>query len=241
MHACCCGANQHHMVLGSLIFSRFIAWLEARICSTKMLCASAAERNKEPIVSVLRDCVETSRPLKALEISSGSGQHVVHFAQAFRNVTWQPSDIDAQSVSSIQAYRNHLKLDNVKSPIQLDASQSWENWGGFDPESLDIVVNINMMHISPLACTKGLFKGAGIILKPQGLLFTYGPYSVNGVITPQSNVDFDFSLRQRNPEWGLRDVSFLNSLAEENGLFLQKMVDMPANNKCLLFRKESRV
>ncbi|KAL2086856.1 hypothetical protein ACEWY4_017915 [Coilia grayii] len=206
-----------------------------------MLCASAAERNKEPILSVLRECVDTNRPLKALEISSGSGQHVMHFAQAFRNVTWQPSDVDSQSISSVQAYKNHLKLDNVNPAIYLDASQSWESWGGVQPESLDIVVNINMIHISPVACTHGLFKGAGVILKPQGLLLTYGPYAVNGVITPQSNVEFDYSLRQRNPEWGLKDVSFLNSLAEENGLFLQKIVDMPANNKCLLFRKESQV
>ncbi|XP_031418053.1 methyltransferase-like 26 [Clupea harengus] len=139
-----------------------------------MLCAAAAERNKEPISSVLRDCIEPSRPLKALEISSGSGQHIVHFAQAFKNVTWQPSDVDVQSISSIQAYRNHLKLDNVKSAIHLDASQSWENWSGFEPDSLDIVINLNMIHISPIACTKGLFKGAGVILKPQGLLLTYG-------------------------------------------------------------------
>lgn len=206
-----------------------------------MLCASAAERNKEPILSVLTECVERSRPLKALEISSGTGQHVVHFAQALQNVTWQPSEFDAQSISSIQAYCNHLKLVNVNPPIHLDASQSWETWGGFEPESLDIIVNINMIHISPIACTLGLFKGAGTLLKPQGLLLTYGPYALNGVITPQSNIDFDHSLRQRNAEWGLKDVSFLNSLAEENGLFLQKMVDMPANNKCLLFRKESRV
>lgn len=89
---------QHHTVLGPLIFPRITAWLKARF-GPRMLCAAAAERNKEPILSVLRECVETSRPLTALEISSGSGQHVVHFAQAFRNVTWQPTDIDAQSIS----------------------------------------------------------------------------------------------------------------------------------------------
>ncbi|XP_034043889.1 methyltransferase-like 26 [Thalassophryne amazonica] len=206
-----------------------------------MLSAAAADRNKEPILTVLRESLRTDRNLQALEISSGTGQHVVHFAQALPNVIWQPSEFDRSSLNSIEAYRRRYRLSNVKPPIHLDASQSYHHWGGIEPESLDLVVNINMMHISPLACTEGLFRGSGVVLKPQGLLLTYGPYAVNGQISPQSNIDFDYSLRQRNPDWGLRDVSLLRSMAQTNSLFLEKIVDMPANNKCLLFRKESLV
>ncbi|XP_037328976.1 methyltransferase-like 26 [Pungitius pungitius] len=206
-----------------------------------MLNAAAAERNKEPILAALRDSVNTGRSLQALEISSGTGQHVTHFAQALRNIIWQPSEYDPQSLTSIEAYRAHYQLHNVRPAIHLDASLPYQYWGGIQPESLDLVVNINMMHISPMACTEGLFKGAGVVLKPQGLLFTYGPYAVNGQITPQSNIDFDYSLRQRNSEWGLRDIALLSCTAQKNGLFLERMVDMPANNKCLLFRKESLV
>ncbi|XP_042589131.1 methyltransferase-like 26 [Cyprinus carpio] len=173
----------------------------------------------------------------ALEISSGTGQHVSHSAKAFPNL--QPSEIEAHSISSIESYRQYHKLHNVKPPIYLDVSQSWENWGGIQTKSCDLIVNINMMHISPLACTTGLLNGVGKILKPQGLLLTYGPYAFNGSITPQSNADFDHSLRYRNPEWGLRDVSILKTLGQGNGLRLE--VDMPANNKCLLFHKDSVV
>uniref|UniRef100_A0A672P8R0 Methyltransferase-like 26 n=1 Tax=Sinocyclocheilus grahami TaxID=75366 RepID=A0A672P8R0_SINGR len=129
---------------------------------------------------------------------------------------------------SIETYRQYHKLQNVKPSIYLDVSQSWENWGGIQPESCDLIVNINMMHISPLACTTGLFNGVGKILKPQGLLLTYGICRI-GSITPQSNVDFD-------QKWGLREVSFLKTLGQE-----EEIVDMPANKKCLLFHKDSVV
>ncbi|ROL42971.1 Methyltransferase-like 26 [Anabarilius grahami] len=187
----------------------------------KMLNAAAADRNKDPILEVLKTRVTSDRHLVALEISSGTGQHVIHFARAFPNITWQPSEVEAQSISSIEAYRQYHGLQNVKPPIYLDVSQSWENWGGIQAESCDLIVNINMMHISPLACTM--------------------PYAFNGSITPQSNVDFDQSLRYRNPDWGLRDVSLLTKLGQENGLRLEGIVDMPANNKCLLFHKDSVV
>ncbi|NP_001034823.2 methyltransferase-like 26 [Xenopus tropicalis] len=203
-----------------------------------MLVAAAADRNKGPILEVLQQYVDPAAPkVRALEVASGTGQHCAHFAQALPNLHLVPSELDPHSRQSISAYISHWSLSNVEQPRTLDSSKSWETWG-FSPNSLHLIICINMIHITEPSCTQGLFKGAGHLLMPGGVLFTYGPYSVNGILTPQSNVDFNISLKRRNPAWGIWDTSDLQNLATTCGMSLERMVDMPANNKCLIFRKK---
>ncbi|XP_062594457.1 methyltransferase-like 26 [Saccostrea cucullata] len=204
-----------------------------------MLQFPAAERNKEHMLNVLRDHLSADREGQGLEIASGCGTHVALFAQNFPLMKWQPSEIDQGCLESISAYKEHYGLHNIHEPIPIDVTSPVQSWneGKFQPASFDAVVNMNMIHISPWDTAVGLFKGCGRLLKSGGLLFLYGPFAIHGQLTPQSNVSFDASLRQRDSRWGVRDVDDVEKLAIQNGMTLFKMVDMPANNKTLIFKK----
>jgi len=205
--------------------------------AAKKLVYPAADRNKDPILSVLKRYIQRGTNQTLLEISSGSGQHVAHFAPHFPHVTFYPSEYEPRLLDSIAAYAN--EYSNIKSPIRIDITTDFRQWGNgiFKPNSLEYIYNANMMHISPYPCTIGLFNNAGQLLKPNGLLITYGAYAFDGQITPQSNVNFNETLKSQDPSWGLRDVTDLKKLAEENGIQLIEIVDMPANNKTIIWKK----
>ncbi|XP_038208320.1 methyltransferase-like 26 [Zerene cesonia] len=203
----------------------------------------AASRNKEPILQVLKrfilcdvDEIENESPL-FLEIASGSGQHVAHFAPNFPGVKFQPSEVDMNLFGSISYYANNCHTNNVLQPILLDVRNKFSKYG-FEENTIDYMYSANLIHISPYDCTIGLFQNAGSYLKSEALMITYGPYSKDGVITPQSNIDFNSSLKARNPSWGLRDISDLIKLGEDNNLSLIDTVEMPSNNYTLIWKKD---
>lgn len=192
--------------------------------------APAALRNREPIAEVLRD--ELPERGLILEIASGTGEHAVHFARMVPNLTWQPSDPDPQARASIAAWAAESDLSNLRQPLPLDAAAA-----GWPLERADALVCINMVHISPWAASVGLFAGAARLL-PQGApLVLYGPYLEKTVETAPSNLAFDASLKARNPEWGLRQLSALDDLAAAYGFTRTRRVAMPANNLVLVYRR----
>jgi len=202
----------------------------------------SADRNKDPILAVLQATLPADRPLAALEISSGTGQHIAHFAPHFPLVVWRGSEMTQQLLDSIRAHQQDLGLDNTLDPWLVDVTTPPEQWpqlAGCDLRlpQFDLIINVNMMHIAPFEAAQGLFAAAGQLLTPGGLLITYGPYAHNGVLTPESNRNFDQSLRQRDPRWGIRDICQLEKEAGGRGVVLEKIHEMPANNKTLVWRK----
>jgi SAM-dependent methyltransferase len=194
--------------------------------------APAALRNRGPIADVLEEWLPPSG--KVLEVASGTGEHVLFFAESFPHLTWQPSDRDPLAVASIEAWRAVAGLDNIRPAVQLDAAR----W----PEGMaaDAILCINMAHISPWEATLGLLDNAARLLPDGGPLIFYGPWLAKDVETAASNVDFDLSLKSRNPDWGIRHVEALAAAASSRGLQLKQRKPMPANNVMLLMRREPR-
>ncbi len=190
--------------------------------------APAAERNKDPILAVLARVLPRSGLV--VEIASGTGQHVVHFARALPGLTWQPSDPDPQMRRSIAGWLEETGLPNVRPPLDLDVCRP--DW---PIDHADAVVCINMIHISPWQATEHLLAGCGRILRPGGILYLYGPYRRFGRHTAPSNEAFDASLRQRDPQWGVRDLEVVVDAASGYGMDLSEVVEMPANNLSVVF------
>jgi SAM-dependent methyltransferase len=204
------------------------------------LDAAAFHRNHQPIWAVLQRFL-AGQSGDVLEAGSGTGQHVVHFARQTPDITWWPSDFNDQHLKSIAAWRAHAQLPNVRPPRRIDLSDpAWwqrmqENGG---PKNLRAVFCANVIHIAPWSVAEGLFAGAGSALRADGRLFLYGPFKRDGKHTALSNAVFDTSLREGNPEWGVRDILDLEKLASSAGLALRETVDMPANNQILVFGRE---
>lgn len=189
----------------------------------------AADRNKQPILDVLREVLPARGT--ALEIASGTGQHAAWFAAALPGWTWQPTDADEAALPAIAAWTAQAGLANVRPPLLLDVlAPEWPL-----AERFDAIYCANMLHISPWAACAALMRGCARHLAPGGTLLTYGPYLEEGVVTSPGNLAFDQSLRQRNPDWGIRRREDVEREAKGSGLALQRRVAMPSNNLLLVF------
>ena len=196
----------------------------------ELLSSPAAERNKDPILSVLESVLPATG--NVLEIASGTGQHVCFFARHLPALTFQPTEPDAASRDSMIVRLREAGLTNVETPIALDVLEPrWPVAAAYDA-----VLCINMIHISPWATTDASCRGAARHLRTHGKLVLYGPYLENGTAAP-SNLDFDASLKRRNAEWGLRDLLDVTRTAAGHGLQRQQVVRMPANNLTVVFAK----
>jgi SAM-dependent methyltransferase len=194
--------------------------------------APATARNRDPILSVLREVLPPRA--RVLEVASGSGEHAIWFTRHLPEVTWQPSDVDPAARASIEAHRAEENLPNLLAPVALDVTApDWEK-----ERVADAVVCINMIHISPWQATEGLFRGASSLLAPGGKVYLYGAYRFGGQFTAPSNAEFDASLRARDPRWGVRDLDDVTALADRRGFARDRVVPMPANNHSIVFVRQ---
>ena len=208
----------------------------------------AAERNKQPILDMLKQVLPVKG--KALEIASGTGQHVAWFAAGLPQWVWQPTDAQVDGFGSIAAWVAQAGLANVKAPALLDVmAPQWLagqvgdetselDLSKFNQLKFDLIYCANMLHISPWATCAALMHGSARHLAAGGRLVTYGPYLEDGVATSAGNLSFDQDLRQRNPAWGIRRLADVAQEAQRVGLRLEARHALPANNLLLVWAQE---
>lgn len=202
--------------------------------------APPTQRNREPILTVLRRVLPESGTV--LEVASGTGEHAAFFAPRLKPRLWLPSDCNPLHLDSIAAWRDYVGVQTLLSPVHLDATADrWSIERTPPPQLQDspisAIVCINMIHIAPWSAGLGLLAGAGRILPAGGLLYLYGPFKEGGRHTAPSNEAFDAMLRDRDPAWGVRDLETVIEVADSEGLTWLETVEMPANNRSILFRK----
>lgn len=198
--------------------------------SDARLYSPAAARNRGPILDVLRNMLPSQGLV--LEIASGSGEHAAHFAAHLPALTFVPSDPGVEARASIAAWIAAEGLTNVRPPLALDATR--EAW---PIDHADAMLCINMIHISPWAATEGLFARAAAILPKSAPLYLYGPYKRGGAHTAPSNAEFENWLKAQDPRFGVRDLEAVSELAASHGFGAPQIIEMPANNLSVIFRR----
>jgi hypothetical protein len=195
------------------------------------LIAPATARNRDPIAGVLRRHLPQSGLV--LEVASGSGEHIVHFATTqSADLQFQPSDPDAGARASVDAWVELSGVTNVLPAIALDAAAD-----AWPLQRADALICINMIHIAPWDAAIGLVRGAAKVLPVGGVLYLYGPFRRNGRHTATSNETFDRNLRYRDPSWGVRDLEDVVTLAVQHGFNRPIVEEMPANNLSVIFTR----
>lgn len=189
--------------------------------------APACERNRDPILAVLRQHFVDRRTV--LEIGSGTGQHAVHFAQALPHLHWQATD-RADNLPGIRRWLDEAALPNTPPPLELDVRAAWPQ------QSYDALFSANTLHIMGWAEVERMFSKLPMVAASDAVLAIYGPFNVGGHPTSDSNAAFDAALRAADPQRGLRDVEAVDALALAAGFILQQDHAMPANNRCLVWR-----
>jgi hypothetical protein len=206
------------------------------------LHAPAIGRNRDVLKEVFIRHMPKSGAL--VEVASGTGEHAYHIAPSLKPLLWQPTDIENTHLKSIDAWRMHLRDKALESSINILPAKRLDIMDGLESVSdindeITAICAINLIHIAPFDVCERLMMHAGITLKPNGVLFLYGPYKKNGEHTSETNAAFDQSLKSRNSAWGIRDMETIHALADKNNFTISEVIPMPANNFSLVYRKLS--